>query len=150
MMRTALRWLAVVAVVLGAMFAWRQWTRPPIDKVGALLWEMTEIHTGFRDSMHQRGMTEEQRQSNARNAARQLSRHRDRLAALLPQLDGDTERVVRLQRFVAAWPDENAFRADLLDSGPAGSRCGPEITGLAMLVPDSRRGWMTPFRIFRP
>lgn len=150
MMRTALRWLALAAVVLGTLYACRQWTRSPVDKAGALLWEMTEIHTAFRDSLHHRGVTAEQRVAAVQESARQLARRRDRLAALLPDLDRSSEPARNLAQFVDAWPDEKAFLADLSDTASGGGRCGPAITALAGQFPDARSTWKTPFKLFRP
>jgi hypothetical protein len=78
-----------------------------------------------------------------------LADKRDELAQLLPQLPTDTPFVTDLLRFLHKWPDRQTFLDDLLMFSN-GAQSGLDITSLAMQVPDTRRGWKTPFAIFRP
>lgn len=149
-MRRIVGWIALGALLVVGAVACRQIVRSPIDRVGGLLWEMTEIGTAARDGILTSRGTEREKQAMLRSAARGLAERRHRLAELVPSLDPATELATRLERFVEAWPTEEAFSRDLLDTSARGSRSASEIAGLAGLVPDTRPQWKTPFRIFRP
>jgi hypothetical protein len=137
-------------LLVGGLIACRQVMQSPVDRVGALLWEMTEIHTAARDALLASRGTDAEKQAIAASAAKDLADRRNRLAELAPSLDPATALAVRLARFVDAWPTEQAFREDLLDTSARGSRAGAEITGLAWLAPDTRSHWKTPFKIRQP
>ncbi len=120
-----------------------------LGRAGALLWEMSELHHEFGDRHIARGVTPEKARKMAVSTAGRLADKRDELAELLPELPADTRFVADLLRFLQQWPDRQTFLADLLIFY-SGAQSGADITSLAMQVPDTRRGWKTPFPIFRP
>ena len=120
-----------------------------LGRAGALLWEMSELHHEFGDRHIARGVTPEKARKMAVSTAGRLADKRDELAELLPQLPTDTRFVADLLRFLQKWPDRQTFLDDLLIFYN-GAQSGADITSLARQVPDTRRGWKTPFPIFRP
>lgn len=149
-MKRAVLGMLAIGLLVGGLIACRQVLRSPVDEAGALLWEMTEIHTAGRDAFLTRRGSAAERDAAIGAAARDLAAHRDRLAALIPSLDSASDLAVRLQKFVVTWPTAEAFRDDLMDGSARGGRAGVEITGLAWLAPDTRLSWKTPFRQQRP
>lgn len=149
-MKRALLWFAGAVLLLAAALAWRHLARSPAERVGAVLWEMTEIGTAARDALVSSRIGAGERRRLVDRAAHRLAADRDSLAELAGDLDPDSELAVRLRQFVERWPSESAFREDLLSGEANGYRSGAEITGLAWLAPDTRFRWSTPFRIFRP
>lgn len=118
-------------------------------RAGALLWEMSELHHEFGDRHIARGVTPEKARKMAASTAGSLADKRDDLAELLPQLSPDTRFAADLARFLQKWPDRQTFLEDLLVFYN-GAQSGVDITSLAMQVSDTRRGWKTPFPMFRP
>ena len=125
---------------------------PPevLEKAGAMLGAMKEEGQAYQDSRFKRGgLTPEARAALARKTALRLAGYRDDLAALAPRLHPDTRFAADLGRFVERWPDDSAFRRDLLDDR-WGERVQLEITSLWLQVPDRRPAWKTPLPLFRP
>ncbi len=89
---------------------------PPevLEHAGALLGVMKEQGQEYLDARRKRGMTEEKRTALAQRTARKLAGYRDDLAALTPRLDPASAFAVKLGKFLAKWPDNAAFRDDLL------------------------------------
>jgi len=126
---------------------------PPevLEKAGALLGEMKEQGQEYLDTHRRRGMTAERRADLAQRAARKLAARRDDLAQLLPRLDPASEFAAKLGKFLAQWPDEAAFRHDLLaDEAQGGHKAQGEIVSLWLKVPDRREKSKTLFPFFRP
>lgn len=126
---------------------------PPkvLESAGALLGEMKELGQEYLDARYKRGMTPEKLAALAQRSARQLAGKRDGLAALRPQLDPASEFAARLGKFLARWPDEAAFRQDLLaEEAEGGRKSQGEIVSLWLLVPDQRKSLKPLFPLFRP
>ena len=124
---------------------------PPevLEKAGALLGEMKELGQEYLDSRHTRGMTPEKREAQAGRVARKLAGYRDGLAELGGKLDPASDFAAKLGKFLGRWPDEAAFRQELLgESG--GDKVQAEVVSLWLQVPDKRAKWKTPFPFFRP
>lgn len=149
-MKRALIWIAGGVLLLAAVLAWRHMAKSPAERVGAVLWEMTEVGAAARDALVSSRIGAEEKRSRVDEAAHRMAAHRDSLADLAAHLDPQSELAVRLRQFLEKWPSEQAFRKDFMNAESSGSRSGAEITGLAWLAPDTRFRWSTPFRIFRP
>lgn len=126
---------------------------PPevLEEAGARLGEMKELGQEYLDACHKRGMTPDKLAALAGKTARKLVRQREDLAGLLSRLDPASDFAVRLGKFLAKWPDEAAFRADLLtDEAQGGRKSQGEIVSLWFQVPDKREKSKPLFPFFRP
>lgn len=126
---------------------------PPavMEKAGALLGEMKELEQEYLDTHAKHGMTPEKVDAMAKRTARKLAGYRDDLSELLPKLNPDSEFAVKLANFLDKWPDDSAFKRDLLAyDTPEKGTSHTEIVSLWFQAPDHRSKWKTPFPFFRP
>lgn len=140
-----LRWFGLLAGLLSLPLH----AATPLERIGALVWEMGEVRTDFYNQRIARGVTPEKVDSLAASAARKLVGSRDALAALVPQIEAGSRLAVELQTFVDAWPDRQSFNDDLLNSG-LGDRMGQMLGSLQGQARDTRSRWKTPFPFMRP
>jgi hypothetical protein len=135
--------------LLASLLSFSSHAGDTMERAGALVWDMGEMYWDFNNQHIARGMTPEKVKRLAVKVARKMASRRDDLAELLPALAPESPFARDVKRFVEGWPDRQAFQDDLLRFGQ-GEELGMALSGLKSQVPDSRRGWKTPFPFFRP
>lgn len=150
--RNFLRWvMRRLHLDSGAAHAEESLHRHVMQKAGALVWRMMEIHTDFGHKRNNRRMTTERVRKYARNVAKQLARSRNALAQLHRGLPPKDAFASDLAKFLTRWPDEHAFYDSLFSEETSyAENLGAQLYGLGSQAHDPRRKWKTPFPFFRP
>ncbi|MEW5789383.1 MAG: hypothetical protein AB1899_16185 [Pseudomonadota bacterium] len=135
--------------LLASLFALPGQADDPLAQAAALVWEMGDIYWDYGNRHIARGMTPDKVAALADKAAGRLAARRADLQELLPRLDRESRFSRDLERFLALWPDAQAYRAELMRFYQ-GEELGLALSGLKGQVADPRQGWKTPFPFFRP
>jgi hypothetical protein len=135
--------------LLASLLSFSSQASTPLERAGALVWDMGDMYWDFGNQHIARGMTPEKVQRLAVKVASKMTSRRGDLAELLPDLDPESRFARDVKRFIEGWPDHQAFQDDLLRHGQ-GEELGMALSGLKSQVSDPRRGWKTPFPFFRP